>query len=165
MSIKVDPEKIKELEEASLLIDSLREKILNMNDGIINDFDILAKSVSAIVDAHSYKKRLESSNFQYFNQHYNKHRLEYGLASFFCVPGYQLTSPNDYLIDLIQDSSFVGSVIVNGKREVFNRSVSTLELWAYADNVLSSLTDYIVCIDDIKIDPETRNYEIIFSVY
>lgn len=166
MSIKISPDKMKNLESASLIIDSLRLKMANMNDSILADFDILAKSVTDIVSAHSYEKRMEASHCNFFNPDHQQYRLNYYMATYLCIDEKTDVHRSPHWSGNIERQFFtVDNVIIDGKKEFANCTMSTLELWIWADRRLAKNDDYIICIDDIKRIPNTEDYEIIYSLF
>jgi hypothetical protein len=89
------------------------------------------------------------------------------MQSYFCVEHYQ-TSNSSHGYDttnLEHESAFVDNIIINGKKEFVGRNLSTLEIWLLADRRLAGISDYIVCVDEMNLLPNSRDYEIIHSLH
>jgi hypothetical protein len=164
MTIEVTQKKLKELEEASQVIDRIREQIVYMNDNVVKDFDVLAKAVTTLFDEHKHNQKLALMSR---NTNFDNFREQLALTTYLSIQdlvSVEFPDPKEQSMD--KPFGFVRTLKINNHTMYLERNLNWGEIWTCSNDLLTNMfPDKIVCINDIKLSSDKQDYTLIVSLF
>jgi hypothetical protein len=160
--IEVKEDKLQKLEEASQVIDRIREQLVYMNANIIADFELLSGAVTTLFDEHKHNQQLALINR---NTNFDAYREQYGLITYLSIQDLvSIEFPDRKDQSMEKPFGFVRTLKINNHTMFVDRNLNWGQIWRYANDMLiNTYTDKIICIDDIKVFSDKQDYELIIS--
>jgi hypothetical protein len=164
MTIEVTQKKLKELEEASQVIDRIREQLVYMNDNVVKDFDVLAKAVTTLFDEHKHNQKLALMSR---NTNFDNFREQLALTTYLSIQdlvSVEFPDPKEQSMD--KPFGFVRTLKINNHTMYLERNLNWGEIWTCSNDLLTNMfPDKIVCINDIKLSSDKQDYTLIVSLF
>lgn len=164
MTIEVTQKKLKELEEASQVIDRIREQLVYMNDNVVKDFDVLSKAVITLFDKHKHNQQLALMSR---NTNFDDFRERRDLTTYLSIQelvSVEFPDPKEQSMD--KPFGFVRTLKLNNHTMYLERNLNWGEIWTCSNDLLKNMfPDKIVCINDIKLSSDNQDYTLIVSLF
>lgn len=164
MTIEVKEDKLQNLENASQLIESIRQQLVHMNTGVIADFETLSNAVTALFEEHNHNKKLAVIGR---NTDFDQFREQRGLSAYLSIQ--ELTSvefPDTKDQSMNKPFGFVRTLKINNNTLFLDCNVNWGEIFTHSsymiDNIFPGKT---VCIADIQKISEKNDYQVIVNVF
>jgi hypothetical protein len=162
--IEVKEDKLQKLEEASQVIERIREQISYMNADVIADFDILSSAVTSLFEEHNLNKKLafigRNANFDHFRE-----RL--GLTAYLSIQDLvSVEFPDRKEQSMAKPFGFVKTIKIKNHTMILDCNLNWGEIWTYSSHMIDTIfPGRLVCIDEIKRISDKDDYDVIVNVF
>lgn len=162
--IEVKEDKLQKLEEASQVIERIREQISYMNADVIADFDVLSRAVTSLFEEHNYNKKVA---FIGRNANFDHARKQLGLTAYLSIKDLvSFEFPDQKEQSMAKPFGFVKTIKIHNHTVVINRNLIWGEIWTYSSHLIDNLfPGRLVCIDEIKRISDKNDYDVIVNVF
>lgn len=164
MTIEVTQKKLKELERASQFINRIREQLVYMNANVVADFEVLSGAVMSLFEEHELNKKLA---FLKRNTNFDDFREQRDLTTYLSIQ--DLVSPefpDSKEQSMNKPFGFVRTLKINNSTMYVERNLNWGEIWNYSNDLLNhTFPDKIICIDDIKLLSDNKDYALVITLF
>jgi hypothetical protein len=164
MTIEVKQKKLKELEEASQVIERIREQLVYMNANVVADFELLSGAVVSLFEEHEHNKKLALLGRNVSFDDFRDHR---GLTTYLSIQDLVSAEfPDRKEQSMDKPFGFVRTLEINNHTMYVDRNLNWGEIWTYSNDLLKNMfPDKIVCINDIKLSSDKQDYTLVVSLF
>ena len=164
MTIEVKEEKLQKLEDASKVIERIRQQLIYMNAGVVADFDILSNAVTSLFEEHNRNKQLALIGR---NTKFDQFREQRGLTAYLSIKDLvsaEFSDTKDQSMN--KPFGFVRTLRINNHTMFLECNLNWGEVWTYSSHMIDNIfPGKLACIADIQKITDENDYQVFVNVF